>query len=81
MKFIFLKYWKLPISVSVLNVIKNIKTGLSSIRRATSLLLSDRGADARTQVKLLIIRSELQIRNIELVFFCWIFAALLVVSV
>ena len=60
----------------------NIKTGTCSIIWATSLLPSDPGADARTGVTLLIIRSEIQVRNIEIViFFARIFTAILLASV
>ena len=53
-------------------MIKSIKTGTSSFSWATSLLPSDRGADARTEVTLLIIMLEIQIWNIEVIlfFFC-----------
>ena len=50
-------------------MIKSIKTGTSSFRSATSLLPSDRGADARTEVTLLITMLEIQIWNVEIILF------------
>ena len=50
-------------------MIKNIKIGTSSISWVTSLPASDRGADARKWVALVIIRSEIQTLNLEIVLF------------
>ena len=49
-------------------MIENIKTVTSSISWATLLLTSECGEDARTWVTLLVIRSEIGIRNIEMTF-------------